>query len=107
MTPLFSSFQPRRSFATCRGLLAEAKVRPVIVVVKDVFIHQPFQMPLVHNDHVVEQIPATTPNPAFCNAVLPGTAKAGSSRLDSKALYCADHIFIVGVPGSPLAGVLH
>jgi len=35
-------------------------------------------VPLVQNDHVIEQIPTHTSDPALGNAVLPGTSKSGS-----------------------------
>ena len=51
-------------------------------------------MPFVHNDHMVEQIPAAVADPTLGNAVLLRTSKTGSLELDPKALYCVDHFFI-------------
>jgi hypothetical protein len=42
--------------ASCRGLLLQPKVRPVIVVVADIFGHQPFEVSLVEHDDMVEQV---------------------------------------------------
>ena len=41
----------------------------------DVFVHKPFQMPLIENDHMVEQIPAAGAYPAFRNAFCHGLRK--------------------------------
>jgi hypothetical protein len=48
----------------------------ILEIVADVFVHQAFQMPLIENDHVVEQIPAAGAYPAFRNTVLPWTSEA-------------------------------
>ena|SRR5215469_9812759 len=37
-------------------------------------------MSLVQNDHMVEQLPTYTPNPALGNPILPGTSKSGADR---------------------------
>ena len=51
-------------------------------------------MPLIHNNHMVEQIAAAVADPALGNAVLPQTAEAGPLRLNTEALYCFDHFVI-------------
>ena len=79
---------------TGRSFLRQRKVRPVLVVVADVLVHQAFQMPLIYDDHVVEQVTAAVADPTFGDAILPRTAVAGSLRLDAEALYCVDHFFI-------------
>ena len=61
-------------------VLPQSEMSPVFVVIADVFFQQPSQVPLVQNDHVVEQIPTHTSNPALGDAVLPGTSKSGSDR---------------------------
>ena len=53
---------------------------PVFVVVPYIFLQQPSQVSLVQNDHVVEQLPTHTSNPALSDAVLPRTSKGGSDR---------------------------
>jgi hypothetical protein len=77
--------------ATARSLLAQRKMRPVAVVVVDVFRHQSLQMPFVKNDHVIEKISATAANPTLCNTVLSRTPKARSLELDTEALHCVGH----------------
>jgi hypothetical protein len=37
----------------------------ILEIVADVFVHQPFQMALIENDHVVEQIPAAGSYPVW------------------------------------------
>jgi hypothetical protein len=46
-------------------------VGPILVVVADIFREEPLQMPLVENNHVIEQVPAAALNPAFRDAILP------------------------------------
>jgi hypothetical protein len=75
-------------------LLLQTKVSSIIVIEADVLIHQAFQMPFIENDHMVEQISAAIPNPAFCYSVLPWTSEASSLRLDAEALYGVYHFFI-------------
>jgi len=45
------------------------------MVITDVLVHQPFQMPFIENDYVVEHVPAAVADPAFRNAVLHGLWK--------------------------------
>jgi hypothetical protein len=59
---------------------------PVFMVVADVFTHEAFQMALIEDNDVSEKIPAAVTEPALCNAVLPRTLKAGSLRLNARAL---------------------
>jgi hypothetical protein len=42
---------------------------PVLVIILDVIVHQALQMPLVHNDDMIEQITATVAHPALGNSV--------------------------------------
>jgi hypothetical protein len=53
---------------------------PIFVVIADVFFQQSCQVPLIQNNHMVEQLSAHTPNPALSDAVLPWTLKRGSNR---------------------------
>ena len=84
------------------GLLRQAKMRSVLVVVTDVLIHQAFQMPFIENDHMVEQIAAAVADPTLGNAVLPRTSEAGSLWLDAEALYGVDDFFIEVAPRSKI-----
>ena len=50
------------------------------MVIVDVVFQQSSQVPLVQNDHVVEQIATHTSDPTLGDAVLPGTAKSSPDR---------------------------
>ena len=84
----------RRCHSTRGRPLLQREVRPILVVIANVFSHQPFQMPLVEHDYMIEQIPSAITNPAFCNTVLPWTSEAGPLGLDAEALHCADNFLI-------------
>jgi hypothetical protein len=83
-----------RHLAACRCLLAEAKVGSVSVIIADELIHEALQMPFIQNDHVVEKIAPACANPALGYAILPRTAEIRSLRLDAKAPYGIDDLFI-------------
>jgi hypothetical protein len=57
---------------------------PVLVVIADIFIQQPTQMPAIQHDHVIQQVPSYATNPALRNSVLPRTAEGGAHRLESQ-----------------------
>jgi len=69
------------------SFLCRRKMRSVLGIVADVFVHQAFQMPLIENDHVVERIPAAGAYPAFRNTVPPWTSEARPLWPDTEALY--------------------
>lgn len=69
-------------------------MRAIVLVVMDVLVHQPFQMPFIQHDHMVEQIVTATADPALGDAVLPRTAEADPLGLDAKALHCVDDFLI-------------
>ena len=52
---------------TCWCVLRESKMRSVFVVVEKVGRHQAFEMPLIQDDHVVQQIASATSYPALRN----------------------------------------
>jgi hypothetical protein len=66
----------------------------ILEIVEDVFLHQALQMPSIENNHMVEQIPATSAYPAFRNAILPWTSEAGALGLNAETLHCFDHLII-------------
>ena len=59
-------------------------MRAIVLVVMAVLVHQPFQMPFIQHDHMVEQIVTATADPALGDAVLPRTAEADPLGLDAK-----------------------
>ena len=60
-------------FTTGRRPFRKFKMCSVVMVVPDVLIHQPFQVPFIENDHVVEQIPAAVADPPLGDTFLPWT----------------------------------
>lgn len=60
-----------------RCFLFESQMSSVIVVVADVIGKKPLQVLLVDRNHMIEQVPATTLDPALCNPVLPWTLVRG------------------------------
>jgi len=65
---------------------------PVFVIVDQVGRHQSFEMPLVQDDRVVQQVAAATSNPTLSNTVLPRTAKSRASWLASHVPHDRNHI---------------
>src|SRR5260370_3820360 len=76
-------FTRRANFCrpTCWRVLRESKMRPVLMVVEHVRRHEPFEMPLIQDDHVVQQVASATSHPALRNTVLPRTPKDLASCL--------------------------
>jgi hypothetical protein len=68
----------------------------IFVAVADVFIHQPFQMPLIDHDYVVEQVSSAATNPSLSDSVLPRTSEASPFAMDAEAIHRADR-FVVEV----------
>lgn len=83
-----------RCFTTVRRSLRQSEMRPVIVEIADVLIHQALQVSLVHINQMIEQVSTTVANPTLGDAVLPRTSGAGALGLDAEALHCVDHFFI-------------
>src|SRR6266436_7000558 len=77
---------------TCWRVLRESKMSPVLMVVEHVGRHQPFEMPLIQDDHVVQQVASATSHPALRNTVLPRTAKDRSSWLAPHVLHSRNHL---------------
>src|SRR5450631_4336181 len=67
---------------------------PVLVIITNVSGHQAFQMPFIHNDHMVEQFLTAVFNPALRISVLAGTSETGPLWLDAEALYSVDDFLI-------------
>jgi hypothetical protein len=81
------NFAPRsrthRCWPTCWRILGESEVRPIFMIIANVLGHQPLQVLLIQDDHVVQQVSAATPHPALRDTVLPRTAKGSADRLAS------------------------
>ncbi len=87
-------FTRRANFCrpTCWRVLRESKMRPVLMIVEQVGRHQPFEMPLIQDDHVVQQVASATSHPALRNTVLPRTAKGRASWLASHVPHSRKHL---------------
>src|SRR6266850_1894422 len=77
---------------TCWRVLREPKMRPVLVIVVQVRRHQPFEMALIQDNHVVKQVASATSHPALSNTVLPRTAKGRASWLAYDVLNGRNHV---------------
>jgi len=88
------AFTLRANFCrpTCWRVLRESKVSPVLVIVEQVGRHQPCQMPLIYDNHVVQQVAPATSNPALRNPVLPWAAKSSAGWLAPHLPHRRNHI---------------
>jgi len=77
---------------TCWRVLRESKMRPVLMVIEQVGRHKSFEMPLIQDYHVVQQVASATSHPALSNTVLPRTAKGCAGWLASHLLHCRNQI---------------
>ena len=77
---------------TCWRVLRESKMRPVLVIVEQVGGHQPFEMALIQDNHVVQQVASATSNPALRNTVLPRAAKGRARWLASHVPHSQNYI---------------
>ena len=66
----------------------------VLVIITDILAHQPFEVPFIPYDHMIQQVSPAVANPAFGDSVLPWTAEAGSFLRDAEASYEADDIVV-------------
>ena len=79
-----------------RRSLAQCLMGSIFMVVADLLTHEAFQITLIENDDMIEQVPAAVTDPAFCNAVLSRASEAGSHRLDTQGFDRVDHVNIEG-----------
>ena len=77
-----------------RRVFTECIMNPVLVVIRDVFSHEPAKMAFIQRDDMVEDFPANTSDPAFRDSILPGRLHARSFRLQSRRLQERDHFGI-------------
>lgn len=73
------------NFTACKGIflsftlggcsLRQRKMSTVLVVVTDVIVHKAFEMALVQNNHMVQQVSPATADPALGNTILPRLRK--------------------------------
>ena len=79
------AFRFRENFCstTCGRVLREPKMSAVMVIVEEVRGHQPIEMPLIQDDHVIQLVASAASHPTLSNTVLPRTAKGRVSWLAS------------------------
>ena len=67
-------------YTTGRRFLGQREMRPVLVIVTDILIHQALQIPFVENDHMVKQIasPAQDSSALFSSSAAPFAQKSRS-----------------------------
>jgi hypothetical protein len=63
------------------------------VVVADVVFHQAFRMLLVDDDHMVQQVPPATPDPALGNTILSRTSETSPLGLNAEVLDRSDNLY--------------
>ena len=78
--------------SACRRLLAEPKMRSVVMVIGNILGEQPLQMAFVQRDHVVEQLTAAAADPALSHTILPRTSNRGSHRGHHQRANRAGHL---------------
>jgi hypothetical protein len=66
-------------------------MRSIFVVVGKVFTEQPFQMPFIERDDVIQQFSAAATHPTLRDAILPGTCERSPDRT---------HIQPIGLDGA-------
>ena len=82
------------SLASSRRLLIRREMRSGVVIVADVFGHQPFQMVFIQDDDMIEEISPAIADEAFSDSILARATGAGAFRLETEALHrIADHFF--------------
>jgi hypothetical protein len=69
-------------------------MRSVVVAITDVVIHQAFEVLLIENDDMIEQIAATVTDPSLRNTILPRNSVTCLLRLNAEALHRVDHFEI-------------
>src|SRR6266849_4439978 len=82
---------PQRTRPASRCLLFQPKVRSVFVIIGDVIGEKSLQMSLVQRDCVVEQLTATTANPALSHSILPGASNRRVHWHDLHRFDCGRH----------------
>ncbi len=58
-------------FPACRSLLRQPKMSAVLVIIANVIAHEPFQMALVQDNDMIEQVAAATPDKPLRHATSP------------------------------------
>ena len=67
-------------------------MRPVLMVVAYIFSHKPFQVSLVEDNNVIEQVSSAASHPSLRDTVLPRAAIRGTHWLASQLADRRHHI---------------
>jgi len=62
------------------------------MVVANILEHQPLEVLLVQDDHVIQQVSSATPDPALSDTVLPWTAEGSADGLASQVSHSGNYI---------------
>jgi hypothetical protein len=89
---LASHQRTHRCWPTRRRVLRESEVRPIFMVIAHILSHQPLEVLLIQDDHVVQQVSSATPDPALRDTVLPRTAKGSAGGVASQFSHRRNHI---------------
>ena len=77
---------PASNFPARWRPFVQAEMSSVVVIVANVLIHEPLEMALIEDDHMIKKIAATGADGSFSHAVLPRALEIGSLRFDAEAL---------------------
>jgi hypothetical protein len=69
-------------------------MRLVVVAITDVVTHQAFEVSLIENDDMIEQIAATVTDPSLRDTILPRTSVACLLGLNAETLHRVDQFDI-------------
>src|SRR5215469_1770423 len=84
--------RPRFGQPSVRRLLIQSDMGSVVVIIANIFEAEPYQMSLVHRDHVIQHLTAYAPHPSFRHSVLPRTANARPDSFDPTRFQRATHL---------------
>src|SRR5258708_38996208 len=81
-----------RCWPTGGRILRKSEMGPILVVVAHILSHQPFQVPFVQDDHVIQQVASAASHPTFSNPILPWTAKRSPHWLAAHGFRSRDYV---------------
>ncbi len=72
--------------AASRSLFGQPKMCAVVVITVHVFGHEAFQMAIVQNDDMIDQVAVAAGDESFGNSILPGASNRDSNQGDAQTL---------------------
>ena len=70
-----------------RYVLGQAEMTTIVMVIRQVRTNELPEVSVAQDDHVLEQLPPTAPDPSLRHRILPGTAVCRSGGLGSHSLH--------------------